>query len=83
MLEEEQDVSALEVYLKAGEDIDDLQEELEDKLGNTFTVKNRIQQDQQLYKTLNIERWSIFFILTYSIMYFDYFVNFKSTKTLV
>lgn len=65
LLEEEQDVSALEVYLKPGEDIDDLQEELEDKLGKKFLVKNRIQQDQQLYKTLNIERWSIFFILTF------------------
>lgn len=65
LLEEEKEISAIELYLKPGEDIDDLQDDIENKLGKNFIVKNRIQQDQQLYKTLNIERWSIFFILTF------------------
>lgn len=65
LLEEDKNVSAIEIYLKPGEDIDDLQEDIENNLGKAFTVKNRIQQDQQLYKTLNVERWSIFFILTF------------------
>jgi lipoprotein-releasing system permease protein len=65
LLEEDRDVSAIEIYLKEGENIDDVQEDIQDKLGSNFLVKNRIQQDQQLYKTLNVERWSIFFILTF------------------
>ena len=65
LLEEEKEISAIEIYLKPKENIDDLQKDIENKLGKNFVVKNRIQQDQQLYKTLNIERWSIFFILTF------------------
>lgn len=65
LLEEEKAISTIEIYSKAGEDLDDLQQDFEKQLGKEFLVKNRIQQDQQLYKTLNIERWAIFFILTF------------------
>lgn len=65
LLEEEKEISAIEIYAAPGEDIDGLQKDIEGMLGKGFVVKNRIQQDQQLYKTLNIERWSIFFILTF------------------
>ena len=65
LLEEEKEISAIEIYSKPGEDVDDLQEDIEEKLGGKFVVKNRIQQDEQLYKTLNVERWAIFFILTF------------------
>jgi lipoprotein-releasing system permease protein len=65
LLEEEKAISSIEIYSKAGESTEDLQQDIEKLLGSDFIVKNRIQQDQQLYKTLNIERWSIFFILTF------------------
>ncbi len=65
LLEEEKAISSIEIYSKAGESTEDLQKHIEKLLGSNFIVKNRIQQDQQLYKTLNIERWSIFFILTF------------------
>lgn len=61
----ENNVSAIEIYLKPKQDIDDFQEDIEHALGTDFLIKNRIQQDQQLYKTLNVERWAIFFILTF------------------
>jgi lipoprotein-releasing system permease protein len=65
LLEEEKAISSIEIYAKTGESTEDLQQHIEKLLGPHFVVKNRIQQDQQLYKTLNIERWSIFFILTF------------------
>jgi lipoprotein-releasing system permease protein len=65
LLEEETAISSIEIYANPGTSLDDLQQHIGDLLGTNFIVKNRIQQDQQLYKTLNIERWSIFFILTF------------------
>jgi lipoprotein-releasing system permease protein len=65
LLEEEKNVSAIEIYLKQGENVQGLRQEIEQKLGKDFLIKDRIEQDQQLYKTLNIERWAIFFILTF------------------
>ena len=68
LLEEEKEISAIEIYSKPGEDLDDLQGDIKDQLGKGFVVKNRIEQDQQLYKTLNVERWAIFFILTFVVI---------------
>lgn len=65
LLDEEKVVSAIEIYAKKGESITRLQNDIEEKLGDDFLVKNRIQQDSQLYKTLNVERWFIFLILTF------------------
>lgn len=65
LLGEPKQVSSLELTYKAGSNIDRIQEEIEEKLGNTFIVKNRNQQNVELYKTLNFERWSIFMILTF------------------
>ncbi len=65
LLGEERNVSAVEIYLKQGESVDDFQEELEQTLGAGFTIKNRVQQNELLYKILNSEKWAIFFILTF------------------
>ena len=65
LLGEPNQVSSLELTFKQGADIDQIQEEMQEKLGNAFTVKNRKQQNVELYKTLNFERWSIFMILTF------------------
>ena len=42
-----------------------MQEAIQDKIGHDFTIKNRSQQDTELYKTLNYERWFIFMILIF------------------
>jgi lipoprotein-releasing system permease protein len=65
LLGEERNVSSIEIYLKKGESVDDFQGELRAKLGAAFVVKNRIQQEENLYKTLNIERLMIYLILTF------------------
>ncbi|GAB2988382.1 FtsX-like permease family protein [Mucilaginibacter puniceus] len=65
LLDKPEDVSSIELNYKPGTNLDVVQEEIEDKIGDRFTVKNRAQQDIELYKTLNFERWSIFMILTF------------------
>jgi lipoprotein-releasing system permease protein len=65
LLGEESKVSLIEINTKPDISIDDLQSDLEAKLGKDFTVKNRIQQNQLLYKVLNSEKWAIFLILTF------------------
>ena len=65
LLEEPNKVSSLEINFKPRTDIDDMQEEIAEKAGSGFVVKNRKEQNTELYKTINYERWSIFMILVF------------------
>lgn len=65
LLEEPANVSSVEIYLKKGVPADKFRDELSDKLGEKFIIKNRIQQNALLYKILNSEKWAIFIILTF------------------
>ncbi|WP_207421754.1 FtsX-like permease family protein [Desertivirga brevis] len=65
LLGEEKNISSIELYLSGGESTSSFQKELSQKLGKDFLVKNRVQQEQSLYKTLNIERLMIYLILTF------------------
>jgi lipoprotein-releasing system permease protein len=65
LLDEPDDVSSLELNFKPGTNVNKQQEIIKEKLGKGFTVKNRFEQNTELYKTLNYERWSVFMILTF------------------
>jgi lipoprotein-releasing system permease protein len=65
LLETPKEVSSIELNYKKGTDIASVQENIQQKLGDRFIVKNRNQQNTELYKTLNYERWAIFMILTF------------------
>jgi lipoprotein-releasing system permease protein len=65
LLDEPKEVSSLELNFVKGTNVDRQQIEIEEKAGKGFTVKNRYQQNTELYKTLNYERWSVFMILTF------------------
>ena len=65
MLEQPKNVSSVELIYKAGTNVDAVQQEIINKIGKDFTVRNRRQQNAELYKTLNYERWAIFMILTF------------------
>ena len=68
LLDKPNEVSSIELNYKPGTDINTVQQSIQDKIGTQFTVKNRAQQDTELYKTLNFERWSIFMILTFVVI---------------
>jgi lipoprotein-releasing system permease protein len=65
MLEQPTQISAIQLNYKPGTDIPAIQQAIIDKIGKDFTVEDRVQQNSELYKTLNYERWAIFMILTF------------------
>jgi lipoprotein-releasing system permease protein len=65
LFDEPINVSSIDLNYNPGTDLKAVQQEIQDKTGNRFVVKNRSQQNTELYKTLNYERWAIFMILTF------------------
>jgi len=65
LLDEPQKISYIELNLKDNANINQMQQQLQQKLGKNYVVKNRYQQNTSLYKLLNSEKWAIFLILTF------------------
>jgi lipoprotein-releasing system permease protein len=58
-------VTALEVFLKPGADAGSIEEEIRKQAAEEFTVKNRFQQNEALYKVMKSEKMAIFLILAF------------------
>lgn len=65
LLDQPKEVSSIELIYKKGTDLTAVQKAIDDKIGDKFTVKNRKEQNTELYKTLNFERWAVYMILTF------------------
>lgn len=65
ILGEDKAISAVELFLNNPDESYALQKDIQKKLGEDFTVKNREQQNPTLYKTIKSEKWIVFFILTF------------------
>lgn len=65
LLNEPLKASGIEINLKPGVSLKSFKKELSEALGKNFIVKDRIQQNELLYKILNSEKWAIFVILTF------------------
>lgn len=65
LLDEPFKVSAIEINLKNKELSDEWITEIQKEVGDKLLVKNRIQQNTLLYKTLNTEKWAVYFMLTF------------------
>ena len=65
LLNEPTNVSHIDLNYKKGTDLQSAQSDIKDKIDDKFTVKNRFEQNADLYKTLNYERWFIFMILVF------------------
>lgn len=59
------EVSAIELKLKSIDDMIKVQEELQVNLGDDFIVKNRLEQQDFLYRILNTEKLAVFLILVF------------------
>lgn len=68
LLDEPKDISAININFKKGTELSKVEDEIKDKAGDKYVVKNRIVQNAALYKTLNYERWSIYMILTFVVI---------------
>ncbi len=58
-------VSAVELALKPGADSKKVQKEIEILLGDSFHVKNKYQQHDLIYKTMQSEKWVAYLILVF------------------
>jgi lipoprotein-releasing system permease protein len=63
-----QEISALEIKLDPQYNESRAQKNIEEIVGDQFKVKNRIQQNELLYKTMQSEKWAIFFILAFILL---------------
>lgn len=68
LIGEENKISTIEINLKPGEDPEQLKREIEHKLGTSYIVKNRIEQNQALYNVLGSEKWMVYLILTFIVI---------------
>jgi len=59
------EVSSLEIKLDNYSDYAEVQKEVQALFGNQFLVKNRFQQNQIFYQTMETEKWIIFLILIF------------------
>ncbi|MBI1222847.1 MAG: FtsX-like permease family protein [Bacteroidetes bacterium] len=59
------EVSALEIKVKDGYRVDEVQEELKHLLGDDFYVKNQEEQEANLYKVFRYEKWATALIMVF------------------
>ncbi|TVR69749.1 MAG: FtsX-like permease family protein [Marinilabiliales bacterium] len=65
ILEFREEVTSVELGLSPGFRESDVQDELQEILGDEFRVLNRYQQQEWLYKVMQSEKWAIFLILAF------------------
>ena len=56
--------TAAEIKLKYGANEADVQESLQQLLGNQYIVQTKYQQNSNLYNTMRLEKWAIYAVLT-------------------
>lgn len=56
--------SACEIKVNSNVNSAPIQEQLQNILGNNFTVLNKYEQNQSLYSTMKMEKWFIYAVLT-------------------
>jgi lipoprotein-releasing system permease protein len=68
MLDYTTEVTALEVGLNPGFDVEKVQKEVSKLIGNHFVVKNRFQQEEMFYKIIKTEKFVGILILSFIIL---------------
>ena len=68
LLDQPVNVSSIELNFKPGTNVDAVQNDIKSKLDTRFTVKNRYEQNTELYKILHLEKASTYLILTFILM---------------
>lgn len=64
LLQRDSAISALELKLKPGTDVEKARTDIQNLLGSNYTIKNRFQLHEVLYKVINSEKWALFLILS-------------------
>lgn len=62
------EASAIELNVSPGRRVDDVMRTLADKLGDGYTVKNRLMQQAESYRMINVEKWVTFLLLAFILL---------------
>ena len=65
MLDYTVEVSAIEIRLKKNVNSDKVQQQIQEMLGPSFSVKTRLQQNETLYRVMTSEKFAIYLILIF------------------
>jgi lipoprotein-releasing system permease protein len=65
LLEDSLSLSAIEIKIKKGADSDLIKSKIHEIFDDSFTVKNRYEQQELFYRIMKYEKWAIFFILSF------------------
>ncbi len=68
LLDYDKEVTAIEVKVKDGYQSAEVEERIQEILGEEFEVKNRYEQHEVFYKVMQSEKWYIFLILTFIVI---------------
>lgn len=63
ILNYDNEVSSIDIKTKEGVSTSAVKKELQTILGENYVVKNRLEQQEQMYKMLSIEKWMTFLIV--------------------
>lgn len=68
LLEYSNEITALEVGLEHGADTREIKKAIAGIVGEGYSVRDRYEQEELLYKVMNSEKWIIFLILAFILM---------------
>ncbi len=65
LLDYTNEITAIEIGIADDLDLEELQQKVKAILGDKFSVKNKFEQQELLYKIMKSEKWAIFLILAF------------------
>lgn len=68
VMDRDQMSTSIELKLNDNAQLDNVQIEIQQLLGEGFHVKNRMQQNEMMYKVMQSEKWSSFLILSFILL---------------
>lgn len=68
LFEQEGRVTSLELRLKEGADVEAVKRELQAAVGDRFAVKDRMEQQEEIFGIMNIEKLMAYFFLTFILL---------------
>lgn len=68
LLDYSREVTSLEIKILPGSDAQAIKKQAEALMGGNFTVKDRFEQQEFIYKIMKSEKWAIFLILAFILL---------------
>ena len=62
------ELSSIELRLKEGVDEEDVRDQIQERLGDSYIVKDRFMQDEAILKLMNIEKWLAYAVLCLTLL---------------